>query len=435
VRMRFSGLAKRIHQRFVARTAETGFVRWLMQPSSARYFRHLPPLPRSITSHLGTEPPLGPRSLTIPDLPPRLRTSPGIPRDPAAEEAAFQDGPIQRWTQLHTEATEFILHHSWFTRMLNLPGRVRYSRLVAKPVRRGAGAPAVTFDDAELTRHLKEKAAQLGLSAIGVAPYDPKYVYAPFLAERDGGRVIVCILEQNWKATQTIPSVLAERAHNNTYERLITMADQLAEDLRDRGYAARPGDPDGRGIYIHYAVEAGLGQLGLNGQLLTPFAGSRCRISIIWTDAPLELDSPVDYGVPAVCDSCKACVRRCPTGAIRSKRSMHRGVYKAKIKIERCLPMVAQVDGCAICMKVCPVQRYGLPAVIDHFTSTGKILGSGTDELEGYTWPVDGRHYGPGEKPKSAVSDEMLKPRTLIFDPKRKLPATAIGDDVFRTSY
>jgi ferredoxin len=110
-------------------------------------------------------------------------------------------------------------------------------------------------------------------------------------------------------------------------------------------------------------------------------------------------------------------------------------VYKAKIKIERCLPMVAQVDGCAICMKVCPVQRYGLPAVIDHYTSTGKILGAGTDELEGYTWPVDGRYYGPGEKPKSAVSDEMLKPRTLIFDPKRKLPATTIGDDVYRTSY
>jgi hypothetical protein len=60
---------------------------------------------------------------------------------------------------------------------------------------------------------------------------------------------------------------------------------------------------------------------------------------------------------------------------------------------------VAQVNGCSICMKVCPVQRYGLDAVLSHYEKTGAILGAKTDELEGYDWPLDGRHYGPAERP------------------------------------
>ena len=45
---------------------------------------------------------------------------------------------------------------------------------------------------------------------------------------------------------------------------------------------------------------------------------------------------------------------------------------KAKINTSRCLPLVAQADGCAICMKVCPVQRYGLDAVWEHWAATGR---------------------------------------------------------------
>ena len=152
----------------------------------------------------------------------------------------------------------------------------------------------------------------------------------------------------------------------------------------------------------HYAVQAGLGQLGYNGQLLTPQAGSRCRITLITTDAPLEPDGPRDFGVPAICNRCRACVRRCPAGAIPNRPAMHRGVEKVKLNLSRCFPVVAQVYGCSVCMKVCPVQRYGLTRVLDHYEQSGEILGAGTDELEGYDWPLDGLHYGPGERPSLA---------------------------------
>lgn len=409
---------KRLHFLFVTETAEARFVDSLTRASSGRFYRFLPPLP-----HLRSKPPIGPRSLAIPELPEQLRTSPGIPREPLAEAAAFAAAPLQIWTSVHAEAAAFIRHHSWTTRILDMPTKIRYTRLLAREPTTNSGVARVDLSASELTRRVKERAAELGLSAVGVARYDPKYTFEPYLSQYNAeDRIVVCILEQSWVATQKVPSAAAERGHHGTYERLVPMAERLASFLRSLGYYARTDGPDGRGMSIHYAVEAGLGQLGLNGQLLTPFAGSRCRIVTIATDAQLIPDAPKDYGVPALCDSCKTCVRRCPSGAITSQRKMHRGVYKAKIKTERCLPMVALAYGCAICMKVCPVQRYGLPLVIEEFTKTGKVLGVHTEELEGYVWPVDGRYYGPDEKPKSAVSQEMLHPRGLVFDPERKLP-------------
>src|SRR5262249_2770791 len=150
-----------------------------------------------------------------------------------------------------------------------------------------------------------------------------------------------------------------------------------------------------------------------NGQLLTPQAGSRCRICLITTNATLVGDGPVDYGIHKICDECQLCVRRCPPGAIPKTRSDHRGVMKIKIKPDRCLPTMMHTHGCAICMKVCPVQRYGLEAVSSHYMETGKIMGKGTDELEGYDW-IDGRHYGPRQKPR--ITQELLHPDGLTID-------------------
>ena len=251
------------------------------------------------------------------------------------------------------------------------------------------------------------------MSAIGVTQYDPKYELAEFAGSNVGDRVIVCVLEQNYATSQKQPSAKAERAALATYVQLQDKAVRLAEWLRSHGYRARPEPFDGESLFIPYAVAAGLGQLGINGQLLTPHAGSRCRLIIITTNAPLRRDAPIDYGIEGICDSCQVCVRRCPVGAIPAARTVSRGITKSTLNTKRCLPIVAQASGCAVCMKTCPVQRYGLTAVLDHYQSTGLILGKHTDELEGYDWPLDGRHYPPGRTPR--VPDEILRPDGYDF--------------------
>jgi ferredoxin len=431
--VRLNRAAYRLH----ARLGRTWVVKRLLTFAKAGGLRWLPPLPRLLRVWQNTDARRGPRSLAVPEVPAELLSCAGIARDPEAERRAFEEWPLPRWSDLQPEATRLVQEGAWLADLPTLPKRTRWQRKWSEAARSApatAGEPLETPSAEELTAALKQRAAELGLSAIGVAPFDPKYTFRPYLDDWEpSSRVVVCILEQNYEATQTAPSVRADRAHENTYARLMPMVYELAEHLRSQGFVAREsGGGAAHGVAIHYAVEAGLGQLGLNGQLLTPFAGSRCRIYGISTNAPLVLDAPVDYGINGICDACKACVRRCPTGAITSVRKWHRGVLKAKIKTERCLPMVAQVYGCAVCMKVCPVQRYGLPAVLEEYTQTKRILGMETDELEGYDWPVDGKHYGPGEKPRSATGDAMLRPDGFTYDPdRRELPGGGLPPNVF----
>ena len=356
-----------------------------------------------------------------PEPPLELRTTPGIRRDPRREDEAARTAPLQFFFKLHAEAMGAVVPYMWPAIVASAPRVSRSDRRLraARRDQRPAAAPPMSPD--ELTAALKAKAAELGISAVGIARHDPNYTFAQFAGRNVGDRVVVCILEQNYGSTQLIPSERSERAALATYGQLEDRLVELSSWLQERGYRARPEDYIGESMFIHYAVAAGLGQLGLNGQLLTPQAGSRCRINVLTTDAPLEFDAPVDYGIEGVCDRCQACVRRCPVGAIPAVRKEHRGVVKAKLNTKRCLPIVTQAAGCSVCMKVCPVQMYGLTEVLEHYSSTGTIKGVHSDELEGFDWPLDGRHYRPGEKPR--VPTKLVQPPGFRFDPHRTLPA------------
>jgi len=369
----------------------------------------------------------------VPPVPSRFRVSPPWPedpgivtpaalrsyaetqRDPATVEAVYaRDGGVPNFVAVHGTSIMWLLRHSWSWLLATQPS-------VKRALRRSDAARAAPIaevrsvtDPAELSRLIREEARRLGISRVGFAKADPRYTFADAPDPGDTN-VIVCILEQDFAATQTAPSPRSERSAMRAYAALETREAALVRYIRSLGHQARPnGFGSLEGIAIHYGEQAGLGQLGLNGQLLTPEAGSRARLALITTDAPVELGSPVDYGVPKLCDECQLCVRRCPPGAIPNSRKAKRGVVKASIKPERCLPVVAQAHGCAVCMKVCPVQRYGLAAVHEHYAATGEVLGKGSDELEGFVWPLDGRYYGPGEKPR--ITPELISPKDWPFE-------------------
>lgn len=372
------------------------------------------------------------------ETPEVLRSVPGVLRDPEAVEQASGERPLYEFFKLHPETQVLLPRYGWAWQLPSMPRRIRM-RLgwteVSEPERQPKG-PAPRVDAGRMTAEIRTEAERLGLSQVGFAPFDSTYSYqggaglfahAPMTEEN----VVVCLLEQDWKVTQTIPSTGAERAVMRTYSDLVARAGELTEFLHRRGFEAQMHGPGGPVVSIHYAVEAGLGQLGLNGQLLTPRAGSRCRITLITTNAPVVYGKPVDFGIPKICDECQLCVKRCPPGAIPNKRAYHRGVLKTKIKPERCLPVLAHAHGCAVCMKVCPVQRYGLAEVTKHYLETGAILGKGTDELEGYHW-VDGRYYGPGQKPR--INKELLTPMGIDIDPHRQHPPSGATDEDTRAT-
>jgi ferredoxin len=76
----------------------------------------------------------------------------------------------------------------------------------------------------------------------------------------------------------------------------------------------------------------------------------------------------------------------------------YRGVEKNKLIFKRCRPVMARYEGCGVCMKVCPIQKYGMKPVMEHYISTGEVLGKGTDNLEAYELSDKG-YFASGELP------------------------------------
>jgi NAD-dependent dihydropyrimidine dehydrogenase PreA subunit len=374
-----------------------------------RKLRFIPPV-LELRYRRRYRPPSGPWGEFTPRTPEALRGQPGIGRDAEAEQASFDEHPLPDYHDLYPNGVKRQYYGMWKCLIPTSPrfvrGALAAERTKTRPLPMTGSRSGGPADSSHLTGKVQDRAAKIGLSAIGIARYDPKYTFERFSGEEVGDRVIVCILEQHYESSQRAPDAIAERAVMVAYAELMKKAARLATYLQRLGYRAVCSNPHGTGAMIHYAVQSGLGQLGFNGQLLTPFAGSRCRLVAISTDAPLDFDAPRDYGINKICDECQVCVRRCPGQAIPRRRRYYRGVEKAKINTHRCLPVVTQAEACAVCMKVCPVQRYGLAAVYEEFEKSGRILGKDTDELEGFRFPIDGRYYGPGELPN--LSNEFF---------------------------
>ena len=369
-----------------------------LNTTTIRWLRHIPSGPAVLRRRYRAPRVWWPERPAV-EIPPDLQSHAGVRRDQQAAQEAFEDEPLHSFHHNFGVAVVWALARLWQSILFVGP---RLVRAVEHAKRTGATpttAP-VARSPQEWTDWVQDRARRIGMSTVGFAPYDERYTFAEHAEDAAGPNVIVCVLEQRWSSNETLPGPVGEQTALSTNAEIIEMTSQLAEAIAAAGFPARAHSTEGIAVVHHYGVEAGLGQMGVNGQLLTPEAGSRCRLAMVTTQMPLVLGAPRDFGIPRICDECQACVRRCPAGAIPVKRTWYRGIEKSKLNLARCFPVVSQVHGCSVCMKVCPIQRYGLAEVIQHRASTGEILGVGSDELEGYVWPIDGRRYGPGQRPK-----------------------------------
>ena len=143
---------------------------------------------------------------------------------------------------------------------------------------------------------------------------------------------------------------------------------EVARFIRSRGYRCFARIPfDGWVKYPVHAVNAGLGELGANGVVITKEFGPRVRWTMISIDADIEIDGPVDLDMAAYCDACRRCIRACPGKAISEERVWWRGVLKRKINDTKCYPFFLEYEGCGICLKVCPIHRFGYAQCMEAF--------------------------------------------------------------------
>jgi epoxyqueuosine reductase QueG len=181
-------------------------------------------------------------------------------------------------------------------------------------------------------REIKQKAKELGADLVGIA--DGKKLDTKAITEHDGERVIVLAVRLQAGTSR----IRAWNDRNKFYndELSLTFLEEASLELvywlEDAGYPALivppthvdpwryDGDPDKHQRTLlslpHAAVEAGLGTLGLNQQILTREFGPRVLLTAVLCSVDVECDKPL---TEALCHGpeCGRCLKTCPADAVR----------------------------------------------------------------------------------------------------------------------
>jgi hypothetical protein len=95
---------------------------------------------------------------------------------------------------------------------------------------------------------------------------------------------------------------------------LATIADAVAAYMRGLGYPARAHVLTNYQVLpVPIAIQAGTGELGRHGVMITKELGSALKLATVTTDLPLVYDEgPRGLGVSDFCEDRKLCAESCP---------------------------------------------------------------------------------------------------------------------------
>lgn len=185
------------------------------------------------------------------------------------------------------------------------------------------------------------------LSAILIVAFPTYYDLAALIKSRPAGLWGVSSLAH-------VSSEILQTSQNRT--------SRICAFFKDQGCLCRPVTASLQFPSKLMAARCGIGYYGKNSLIIHPEHGSWLSILAFTTDAPLDIDQPLD----ADCGSCRLCGQACPTGAIAEPYqcrtdlclNFHLGHNKKRIPLEIRVKS-AQLIGsaCRICRDVCPRNR------------------------------------------------------------------------------
>jgi epoxyqueuosine reductase len=159
----------------------------------------------------------------------------------------------------------------------------------------------------EAAHEIKQVALALGAGMVGITAFDERWQYKqkfsdmsfqerPLDMDSSTPNVIVIALPMDYELIRTMPSALSGAATGLGYSNDALVALSLAQYILNLGYQAVASLNDSS-LAIPYAIQAGLGEYGRHGLLITPKYGPRVRLAKIYTDLPLSHDAPINFGV------------------------------------------------------------------------------------------------------------------------------------------
>jgi ferredoxin len=239
-------------------------------------------------------------------------------------------------------------------------------------------AERVELDPALITGYLKDLARYLGARSVGIAALQAYHIYShigrgsgPYGApvSLDHPYAIAFTVEMDHAIMGAAPGAPVVMESARQYVEAAKIAIPLGNLIRSLGYAARAHiDGNYRVIAPLVARDAGLGEIGRMGLLMTPMLGPRVRLGVVTTALPLIPDGrDEDTSVLDFCRICEKCADVCPVQAIpRGDRTEIDGALRWRLNADICFRYwnVIGTD-CGRCMALCP---YSYP---DHWLHNG----------------------------------------------------------------
>jgi reductive dehalogenase len=179
--------------------------------------------------------------------------------------------------------------------------------------------------------------------------------------------VISIATEEDYETLKTAPSdLLSAGIRRYGYAKVVQTTSTLAEFIRGLGFNAIPSSGD-TCLKTPIAMDAGLGEDGRHGLLITPEYGPRVRLGAVITDLPMKKDNPITFGIHKFCENCRICAEACPGKAIPFGSRTY-GIKKNDVDAptistfpstlrwivnhEKCVSFLP--GGCGICRRTCP---------------------------------------------------------------------------------
>jgi ferredoxin len=218
-----------------------------------------------------------------------------------------------------------------------------------------------------MSAYVKGVGRYLGARAVGITELKPYHVYTHIGRGRGGygapitldhRYAIAFTVEMDHTMVSTAPAAPTLFESAQQYANAAQIAVQLAIFIRSLGYPARAHiDGNYRVVAPLVARDAGLGEIGRMGLLMTPGLGPRVRLGVVTTDLPLIADRRSDDpSVLDFCRICEKCAQNCPVRAIPfGDRQEIDGALRWRIDQEICYRYwtVTGTD-CARCVALCP---------------------------------------------------------------------------------
>jgi ferredoxin len=231
------------------------------------------------------------------------------------------------------------------------------------------GEPAATpveANPARATTFVKQWTRKLGAVSVGVTELRDYHLYTTVGRGADYGKpvtldhkyAVALTVEMDKVALDSAPLAPTAMESAQQYVASGVIAVQLAEFIRSIGYPARAHiDGNYRVVCPLVARDAGLGEIGRMGLLMTPDLGPRVRLAVVTTDLPLvPNERRRDTTMIDFCAHCRKCADVCPSDAIPlGDRVEIDGVRRWQIDSEACFTLWCTIGtDCARCMKACP---------------------------------------------------------------------------------